>query len=115
MRIISLTPLSINCFASLIICSKGLEYSGPLVYGTTQKLQNLSQPSCIVKNDEIISFGNTGFSGRPHAEVNALNKLSKEERKNSTIYISLEPCSHYGKTPPCVTEIIKSNIKSFWP
>ena len=32
----------------------GLEYSGPLVYGTTQKLQNLSQPSCIVKNDETL-------------------------------------------------------------
>ena len=76
-------------------------YSGP----------NPSVGVVIVKNDEIISFGNTGFSGRPHAEVNALNKLSKEERKNSTIYISLEPCSHYGKTPPCVNEIIKSNIK----
>jgi len=76
-------------------------YSGP----------NPSVGAVVVKNDEIISFGNTGFSGRPHAEVNALNKLSKKEKKNSTIYISLEPCSHYGKTHPCVNEIIKSNIK----
>ena len=76
-------------------------YSGP----------NPSVGALLVKNDEIISFGNTGFSGRPHAEINALNKLSKKEKKNSTIYISLEPCSHYGKSPPCINEIIRSNIK----
>jgi len=76
-------------------------YSGP----------NPSVGTVIVKNDRILSFGNTGFSGRPHSEVNALNKLSKNEKKNSTIYISLEPCTHFGKTPPCVNKIIKSNIK----
>jgi len=76
-------------------------YSGP----------NPSVGTVIVKNDKILSFGSTGFSGRPHSEVNALNKLSKSEKKNSTIYISLEPCTHYGKTPPCVNKIIKSNIK----
>ena len=72
---------------------------------------NPSVGAIIVKNDKIVSYGNTGFSGRPHAETNALNKISKTEKKNSTIYISLEPCSHYGKTPPCVNEIIKSRIK----
>ncbi len=76
-------------------------YSGP----------NPSVGAVVVKNDEIISFGNTGYSGRPHAEVNALDKLSKKDKKNSTIYISLEPCSHYGKSPPCVSKIIESNIK----
>ena len=76
-------------------------YSGP----------NPSVGAVVVKNNKIISFGNTGFLGRPHAEINALNKLSKNEKKNSTIYISLEPCSHYGKTPPCVNNIIKSGIK----
>ncbi len=76
-------------------------YSGP----------NPSVGAIIVKNDKIISFANTGLSGRPHAEINALNKLSNKDKKNSTIYISLEPCSHYGKTPPCVNEIIRSNIK----
>ncbi len=79
--------------------SKG--YSGP----------NPSVGAVVVKNNKIISFGNTGISGRPHAEIDALNKLSKIEKKNSTIYISLEPCSHYGKTPPCVNNIIKSGIK----
>ena len=74
-------------------------YSGP----------NPSVGAVVVKNNKIISFGNTGFLGRPHAEINALNKLSKTDRKNSTIYISLEPCTHYGKTPPCVNTIINSN------
>ena len=76
-------------------------YSGP----------NPSVGTVIVKNDKILSFGSTGFSGRPHSEVNALNKLSKSEKKNSTIYISLEPCSHYGNTPPCTEIIIKKKIK----
>ena len=72
---------------------------------------NPSVGAVVVKNDQVISFGSTGNTGRPHAEINALKKLSKKEKKNSTIYISLEPCAHYGKTPPCVNEIIKSGIK----
>ncbi len=88
----------INLANNLAINFKG--YTGP----------NPSVGSIVVKNDKIISFGNTGISGRPHAEVNALKKLSKKEKKNSTIYISLEPCSHYGKTSPCVNKIIQSKI-----
>ncbi len=64
----------------------------------------------IVKNDEIISIGQTGLMGRPHAEFNAI-KSTKKKLKNSTIYLSLEPCMHYGKTPPCSKLIIKSKIK----
>ena len=64
----------------------------------------------IVKNDEVISLGQTGLNGRPHAEYNAI-KSCKENLKGSTIYVSLEPCSHYGKTPPCTNLIIKSKIK----
>ena len=61
---------------------------------------------CIVEKDgSIISSGYTSVRGRPHAEFNALKK--KRNFKNSNIYITLEPCSHYGKTPPC-TDIIKS-------
>ena len=51
---ISETPFSDNTFASSTISLKGLEYSGPLVKGTTQKWQNLSQPSWIVKKDETL-------------------------------------------------------------
>ena len=61
---------------------------------------------CVVeKNGSIISSGYTSINGRPHAEYNALNR--NINFKNSNIYITLEPCSHFGKTPPC-TNIIKS-------
>ena len=72
---------------------------------------NPSVGAIVVKNDEIISFGSTSLTGRPHAEINALKNLPKVVKKNSTIYISLEPCSHHGKTPPCVNEIISSKLK----
>ena len=61
---------------------------------------------CIVeKNGTVISSGRTSLQGRPHAESNALKK--KINFKNSNIYITLEPCSHYGFTPPCTNIIIK--------
>ena len=64
----------------------------------------------IVKNNEVISIGQTGLNGRPHAEFNAI-KSCKKNLKESTMYVSLEPCIHYGKTPPCSNLIIKSKIK----
>ena len=64
----------------------------------------------IVKNNNVISAGTTSINGRPHAEHNAIIN-SKFNVKNSYLYSSLEPCSHYGKTPPCVNTIIKNKIK----
>ena len=71
---------------------------------------NPSVGCIIVKNDKIISIGQTSFDGRPHAEYNAI-KNSTENLKNSTMYVTLEPCGHQGITPPCTNEIIKSNIR----
>ena len=71
---------------------------------------NPSVGCIIVKNNEIISFGQTGYNGRPHAEYNAI-KSCKENLKGSTLYSTLEPCAHFGKTPPCCNLIIKSKIK----
>tara|TARA_B100001057_G_scaffold482728_1_gene558534 strand:- start:16 stop:1113 length:1098 start_codon:yes stop_codon:yes gene_type:complete len=66
---------------------------------------------CVVeKNGSIISSGYTSLNGRPHAEYNALNK--KINFKDSNIYITLEPCSHHGKTPPCTNIIIKKGVKN---
>ena len=71
--------------------------------------ENPSVGCLIVKNDRIISIGQTGFNGRPHAEYSAI-KNSVEKLKGSKMYVTLEPCNHYGKTPPCTNGIIKSGI-----
>ena len=65
---------------------------------------------CVVeKNGSVISSGFTSLNGRPHAEYNALNKNLNFKRSN--IFISLEPCSHFGKTKPCTNIIKKKGIK----
>jgi len=71
--------------------------------------ENPSVGCVIVKNDEIISIGQTGHNGTPHAEFNAI-KNSNINLEGSKMYITLEPCNHYGKTPPCTDEIIKNKI-----
>ena len=71
--------------------------------------ENPSVGCVIVKNNEIISIGQTGYNGRPHAEHSAI-KNSNEILKGSTMYVTLEPCCHYGKTPPCTKEIIENGI-----
>ncbi len=71
--------------------------------------KNPSVGCLIIKNDRIISIGQTGFNGRPHAEKNAIDN-SFQNLKESKMYVSLEPCNHYGKTPPCTKSIIKSGI-----
>ncbi len=70
---------------------------------------NPSVGCVIVKNDKIISIGQTSFNGRPHAEFNAI-KNSFEDLKGSKMYVTLEPCCHHGLTPPCTDLIIKSKI-----
>jgi diaminohydroxyphosphoribosylaminopyrimidine deaminase/5-amino-6-(5-phosphoribosylamino)uracil reductase len=65
----------------------------------------------IVVNNEIIGEGWHQKAGEPHAEVNAINVVKdKSLLSKSTIYVNLEPCSHYGKTPPCCDLIIANNI-----
>ncbi|MDA7594388.1 bifunctional diaminohydroxyphosphoribosylaminopyrimidine deaminase/5-amino-6-(5-phosphoribosylamino)uracil reductase RibD, partial [Candidatus Pelagibacter sp.] len=71
---------------------------------------NPSVGCVIVKNNEILSIGQTGFDGKPHAEFNAI-KNSNENLEDAKMYVTLEPCSHYGKTPPCTNIIIKNKIK----
>jgi diaminohydroxyphosphoribosylaminopyrimidine deaminase / 5-amino-6-(5-phosphoribosylamino)uracil reductase len=67
--------------------------------------------SVIVYNDQIIGEGWHRKSGEPHAEVNAINSVKdKSLLAKATIYVSLEPCSHFGKTPPCCDLIIKHKI-----
>ena len=70
---------------------------------------NPSVGAVIVYNDTIIGEGVTSAYGGNHAEVNAIQSVKDTSLiKESIIYVTLEPCSHYGKTPPCTKSIIKS-------
>ena len=65
----------------------------------------------LVKDDEIIGEGYHERFGQPHAEVNAINSVQdKSKLAGSTLYVNLEPCSHYGKTPPCSNLIVEHKI-----
>ena len=73
---------------------------------------NPSVGAIIVKNNSVISSGVTSINGRPHAEFNALKKTNNF--KGASLYTTLEPCTHYGLTPPCVNIIIKNKIKNVY-
>lgn len=68
---------------------------------------------CVVldKNENVVSKGYHKKYGKNHAERDALTKLQNNEAEGGTLYVNLEPCSHYGKTPPCVDLIIEKKIK----
>ncbi len=66
----------------------------------------------IVHEDKIIGEGFHQKFGEPHAEVNAVNSVAdKTLLSEATVYVTLEPCSHYGKTPPCAELLIKHSVK----
>ena len=80
--------------------AEGLTYPNPLV------------GSVLTLGGKIIGEGYHLKSGQPHAEVNAINSVrDKSELGGATLYVNLEPCSHFGKTPPCADFIIASSIK----
>lgn len=83
----------------LASCAEGMTYPNPVV------------GSVVVYDGMIIGEGYHRKAGLPHAEVNAIGSVSvKEKLKESTLYVNLEPCSHYGKTPPCADFIIDHSI-----
>lgn len=64
-------------------------------------------------NNKIIGEGFTSNYGENHAEVNAVNSVkNKELLKEATIYVTLEPCAHFGKTPPCADLLVKHQLKN---
>ena len=67
----------------------------------------------IVKDNKVIGTGYHKKFGMEHAEVNAFNNLT-EDAKGAEMYVTLEPCSHYGKTPPCVDKIIEMGISKVY-
>jgi diaminohydroxyphosphoribosylaminopyrimidine deaminase/5-amino-6-(5-phosphoribosylamino)uracil reductase len=65
----------------------------------------------IVRKGEIIAGGYHQRAGSPHAEAEALSKLGKKAKKGDTLYVTLEPCNHHGRTPPCTEAILRSGIR----
>ncbi|HWL25673.1 MAG TPA: bifunctional diaminohydroxyphosphoribosylaminopyrimidine deaminase/5-amino-6-(5-phosphoribosylamino)uracil reductase RibD [Ureibacillus sp.] len=63
----------------------------------------------LVKNGVIVGTGLHRKAGEPHAEVHAFN-MAGEHAEGATLYVTLEPCSHYGKTPPCANLVVKSKV-----
>ena len=87
------------CF-ELALLGKGQVLPNPMV-------------GCVVldKLGNIVSKGYHKKYGENHAERDALTKLQNNEAEGGTLYVNLEPCSHYGKTPPCVDLIIEQKLK----
>lgn len=65
----------------------------------------------IAKHGEIIAEGWHQVAGGPHAEIHALNQLDEDGARDADCYVTLEPCSHTGKTPPCADALVKAGIK----
>lgn len=86
---------------ALELAAKGIGYTNP----------NPLVGAVIVKNGKIIGEGYHEVYGSNHAEVNAF-KNATEDVSGATMYVTLEPCSHYGKTPPCAKAIVEKGIKN---
>ncbi|MXN90662.1 bifunctional diaminohydroxyphosphoribosylaminopyrimidine deaminase/5-amino-6-(5-phosphoribosylamino)uracil reductase RibD [Flavobacterium sp. Sd200] len=83
--------------------------------GMRAAMPNPSVGAVLVHKGKIIGEGHTSPFGGPHGEVNCINSVKQEHRHlipDSTLYVSLEPCSHYGKTPPCCDLILQHQIKN---
>ena len=70
---------------------------------------NPSVGCVVVKGDTIVGRGTTRSGGRPHAEQIALDRAGKAAR-GATAYVSLEPCSHHGQTPPCAEALVQAGV-----
>lgn len=76
-----------------------------------QTWQNPRVGAVVVKGLQLLSVGHTHRFGDIHAERDAISQLTPEQTHNATLYVTLEPCNHFGKQPPCTELIIKSGIK----
>ena len=88
--------------------SRALQLAEGGLYTTTP---NPRVGCVLVKDDQVISEGWHEQAGQPHAEINALQKVGAgETAHNATAYVTLEPCSHHGRTPPCAETLIAAGV-----
>jgi diaminohydroxyphosphoribosylaminopyrimidine deaminase/5-amino-6-(5-phosphoribosylamino)uracil reductase len=78
--------------------------------GSGQTSPNPLVGAVVVKNGQILGMGAHLKAGEPHAEVHAI-RMAGAEAEDSTVYVTLEPCSHHGKTPPCADLLISSKVR----
>ncbi|CDZ47798.1 bifunctional diaminohydroxyphosphoribosylaminopyrimidine deaminase/5-amino-6-(5-phosphoribosylamino)uracil reductase RibD [Neorhizobium galegae] len=76
---------------------------------TGQTGTNPSVGCVIVKDGEVVGSAVTAPGGRPHAETQALD-IAGEKARGATVYVTLEPCSHYGRTPPCANALVEAGV-----
>lgn len=79
--------------------------------GGIETFQNPQVGAVLVKNDQILAKGYHHFFGGDHAEVDVLKQVTKDQSQGATLFVTLEPCSHFGKTPPCSHRIVEAGIK----
>ncbi|WP_101842316.1 bifunctional diaminohydroxyphosphoribosylaminopyrimidine deaminase/5-amino-6-(5-phosphoribosylamino)uracil reductase RibD [Halobacillus sp. Marseille-P3879] len=75
-----------------------------------QTTPNPSVAAVVVKDNQVVGLGVHVKAGEPHAEVHAL-RMAGEKAEGADIYVTLEPCSHFGRTPPCAQAVIDAGIK----
>ncbi|RWZ58899.1 bifunctional diaminohydroxyphosphoribosylaminopyrimidine deaminase/5-amino-6-(5-phosphoribosylamino)uracil reductase RibD [Halobacillus fulvus] len=75
-----------------------------------QTSPNPSVAAIVVNNNQVVGIGVHVKAGEPHAEVHAL-QMAGDKAKGAEMYVTLEPCSHYGRTPPCAEAVVKSGIR----
>lgn len=78
--------------------------------GRSQTTPNPLVGAVLVKDGEVVGQGAHLKPGGPHAEIHAL-RMAGEKAEGATAYVTLEPCSHYGRTPPCADALIKAGVK----
>jgi len=86
-----------------------------MAYGLAERAKGWASPNpnvgaVIVKRDAVVGFGYHEKPGKPHAEIIALEKAGNLS-KNATAYLTLEPCTHWGRTPPCIDRILQSGLR----
>lgn len=85
---------------ALKLAEKGRGYTNP----------NPMVGSVVVQDGEIVGRGYHQKAGKPHAEIEALQEAGEKSR-GATLYVTLEPCCHYGRTPPCVDRVLRAGIR----